>query len=181
VPVRRITIVNLTTQFPDQIPYAQPPGPRAVADGVDRQFVNGKNHIGGPALRLARPAGLGQHFRAERMKRARIKVLVKFRCHVTSILGGHHRSLPWFDGRRVRKTACSSDGLGIECPGGLYPVARWQTPSGRVSASRPSARVRSRLLNPRGARASLRPEVCTGMSPTCTTGQPACVAAVSMA
>jgi len=44
-------IVNLTTQFPDQIPSAQPPRPRAVADGVDRQFVDGKNHIGGPALR----------------------------------------------------------------------------------------------------------------------------------
>ena len=48
---RRITIVNLTAQFPDQIPYAQPSRPRAMADGVGRQFVNGKNHIRGPVLR----------------------------------------------------------------------------------------------------------------------------------
>ena len=48
---RRITIVNLTAQFPDQIPYAQPSHPCAVADGIGRQFVNGKNHIHGPALR----------------------------------------------------------------------------------------------------------------------------------
>jgi hypothetical protein len=48
---RRIAIVNLTAQFPDQIPYAQPSRPRAVADGVGRQFVNGKNHIRGPAFR----------------------------------------------------------------------------------------------------------------------------------
>jgi hypothetical protein len=81
---RRITIVNLTTQFPDQIPHAQPSRPRAMADGVGRQFVNGKNHIRGPALRKARPAGLDEHFRAERMKRAGIKLLVKFRCHATS-------------------------------------------------------------------------------------------------
>ena len=69
-----------------------------MADGIGRQFVNGKNHIGGPALRKAGPAGLDEHFGAERVKRARIKLLVKFRCHVTSILGGHRRSLPWFDG-----------------------------------------------------------------------------------
>jgi hypothetical protein len=48
---RRITVVNLATQFPDQIPDAQPSRPRAMADGVSRQFVNGKNHIRGPALR----------------------------------------------------------------------------------------------------------------------------------
>jgi hypothetical protein len=54
-----------------------------MADGIGRQFVNGKNHIRGPALRKARPAGLDEHFRAERMKRARIKLLVKFGCHVT--------------------------------------------------------------------------------------------------
>ncbi len=56
-----------------------------MADGIGRQFVNGKNHIRGPALRKARPAGLDEHFRAERMERARIEFLVKFRCHVTSI------------------------------------------------------------------------------------------------
>ena len=70
-----------------------------MADGIGRQFVNGQDHIRGPALRKARPAGLDEHFRAERMKRARIKLLVKFWCHVTSILGGHHRNLPWLDGR----------------------------------------------------------------------------------
>jgi hypothetical protein len=48
---RRITIVNLTTKFPYQFPYAQPSSARAMADGVGRQFVNGKNHIRGPALR----------------------------------------------------------------------------------------------------------------------------------
>jgi hypothetical protein len=61
--------------------------------------VNGKNHIRGPALRKACPAGLDEHLRAEHMKRARIKLLVKFGCHVTSIHGGHLRSLPWSDGR----------------------------------------------------------------------------------
>jgi len=73
-----------------------------MADGIGRQFVNGKNHIRGPAFRKAGLAGLDEHLRAERMKRASIKLLVKFRCHVTSILGGHHRSLPWFDGRPAR-------------------------------------------------------------------------------
>jgi hypothetical protein len=48
---RRITIVNLTTQLPDQFPYAQPSRARAMADGVGRQFMDGKNHIRGPALR----------------------------------------------------------------------------------------------------------------------------------
>ena len=43
------------------------------------------------------------------------------------------------------------------------------------------ARVRSRWLNPRGARARRRPDVWTVMSPACTTGQPASVAAASMA
>jgi hypothetical protein len=97
--LRRITIVNLTAQFPDQVPDAQPSRPRAMADGIGRQFVNGKNHIRGPALRKARPAGLDEHLRAEHMKRARIKLLVKFGCHVTSIRGGRRRSLPWPDGR----------------------------------------------------------------------------------
>jgi hypothetical protein len=49
-----------------------------MADGVGRQFVNGKNHIRGPALRKAGSASLDEHFRAERVKRARIKLLVKF-------------------------------------------------------------------------------------------------------
>ena len=48
---RRITIVNLAAQFPDQFPYAQPSRARAMADGVGRQFMNGKNHIGAPAFR----------------------------------------------------------------------------------------------------------------------------------
>jgi hypothetical protein len=84
---RRITVVNLAAQFPDQIPNAQPSRPRAMADGVGRQFVNGKDHVRGPVLREARPAGLDEDFRTKRMKRARIKLLVKFWCHATSILG----------------------------------------------------------------------------------------------
>jgi len=48
---RRITIVNLAAQFPDQFPYAQPSRARAMTDGVGRQFMNGKNHICGPVLR----------------------------------------------------------------------------------------------------------------------------------
>jgi hypothetical protein len=55
---RRITVVNLATQFLDEIPDAQSSRPRAMADGVSRQFVNGKNHIRGPALRQARSTGL---------------------------------------------------------------------------------------------------------------------------
>ena len=42
---RRITVVNLTTKFPYQFPYAQPSRARAMADGVGRQFVNGKNPV----------------------------------------------------------------------------------------------------------------------------------------
>ena len=43
------------------------------------------------------------------------------------------------------------------------------------------ASVRSRWLNPRGARAWRRPDVWTVMSLACTTGQPASVAAASRA
>jgi len=74
---RQRTIVNLAVQRSGTLPYPQPPCSRAVADGVGRQFVNGQDHIPGPALRQPRVTGPSLDLYPQCVQRAGIERQIK--------------------------------------------------------------------------------------------------------
>jgi len=73
--VWRAVVGHLAVQRPVVFGDQQPPVTGAVADGVDGEFMHGKNNVPGPGLGHTGLGGVGGHGRPQRIQRPGIEIL----------------------------------------------------------------------------------------------------------
>ena len=104
----RAVVGHLAVQRAVVRPDQQPPVPGAVANGVDREFMDGKNDVTSAGLGHAGLGGVGGHRLAQRIQRPGIEILIQDRDDVRA-------------GHRGRAGSCG--GFGGIAPGLLRQMA----------------------------------------------------------